>query len=49
MVEIGLNLRSITNRNPKSSVQKDLVHYLSRWKMELLRRRLKYLLTDEKG
>jgi hypothetical protein len=49
MVEIGLNLRFITNRNSEQRAKR-FVHYLSRWKMELLRRGLKHFyLTDEKG
>lgn len=41
MVEIALNLRFITNRNPEQRAKR-FVHYLSRWKMELMRRSLKH-------
>ena len=49
MVEIALNLRFITNRNSEQRAKR-FVHYLSRWKMELVRRSLKHFYrTDSKG
>jgi hypothetical protein len=41
MVEIALNLRFITNRNSEQRAKR-FVHYLSRWKLEILRRSLKH-------
>jgi hypothetical protein len=41
MVEIAFNLRFITNRNSEQRAKR-FVHYLSRWKMELMRRALKH-------
>jgi hypothetical protein len=49
MVEIALNLRFITNRNSEQRAKR-FVHYLSRWKMELMRRALKHFYcTDANG
>lgn len=49
MVEIALNLRFITNRNSEQRAKR-FVHYLSRWKMELMRRGLKHFYrTDASG
>jgi hypothetical protein len=49
MVEIALNLRYITNRNSEQRAQR-FVHYIARWKMELMRRGLKHFYrTDENG
>ena len=41
MVEIALNLRYITNRNSEQRAKR-FVHYIARWKMELMRRGLKH-------
>jgi Family of unknown function (DUF5677) len=41
MVEIALNLRFITNRHSEQRAKR-FVHYLSRWKLELIRRSLKH-------
>ncbi len=41
MVEVALNLRFITNRYSEQRAKR-FVHYLSRWKMELVRRTLKH-------
>jgi hypothetical protein len=49
MVEIALNLRYITNRNSEQRAKR-FVHYLARWKMELMRRGLKHFYrTDAQG
>jgi len=49
MVEIALNLRFITNRNSEQRAKR-FVHYVSRWKMELVRRALKHFYrTDANG
>lgn len=49
MVEIALNLRYITNRHSEQRAQR-FVHYIARWKMELMRRGLKHFYrTDENG
>jgi hypothetical protein len=49
MVEIALNLRHITNRNSEQRAQR-FVHYVARWKMELMRRALKHFYrTDAHG
>jgi Family of unknown function (DUF5677) len=49
IVEIALNLRYITNRNSEQRAKR-FVHYVARWKMELMRRSLKHFyVTDEKG
>jgi hypothetical protein len=49
MVEIALNLRYITNRNSEQRAKR-FVHYLARWKMELMRRGLKHFYrTDTQG
>ena len=49
MVEIALNLRHITNRNSEQRAQR-FVHYIARWKMELMRRALKHFYrTDAHG
>jgi len=41
MLEIALNLRFITNRYSEQRAKR-FVHYISRWKIELLRRTLKH-------
>lgn len=49
LVEIALNLRFITNRHSERRAQR-FVHYLAKWKMELLRRMLKHFYRlDKKG
>ena len=49
MVEIALNLRFITNRNSEQRAKR-FVHYIARWKMELMRRALKHFYrTDARG
>lgn len=49
LVEIGLNLRFITNRYSERRAQR-FVHYYARWKLENIRRALKHFKTaDEKG
>jgi len=49
MLEIALNLRFITNRYSEERAKR-FVHYISRWKMELVRRSLKHFyLTDSNG
>src|SRR6266481_6024016 len=41
VVEIALNLRFITNRYSERRAKR-FVHYIARWKMELIRRALKH-------
>lgn len=49
MVEIALNLRYITNRNSEQRAKR-FVHYIARWKLELIRRALKHFhRSDEYG
>jgi len=49
MVEIALNLRYITNRNSEQRAKR-FVHYVARWKLELMRRSLKHFYkTDKNG
>jgi hypothetical protein len=49
IVEIALNLRYITNRNSEQRAKR-FVHYIARWKMELMRRALKHFYrVDENG